>query len=278
MRPCNFVYELRHLALARAVLIGLCVADDEAIQLLERHPLFAGSRPPAGSEEQLHVLKFPPDMQVVRGGMEQQSVLVLVEGSAALFARLRGRTRQFLAGLVEAPSVIGDDDRHAASTWSYSVSTILASTFVRVPNEVFDRWIQTDAKLAVGLYRSASRRGIQLRKVLERMLLEPTDKLLLTLLWDLSRPTSTPDSSRVVPLTPSRFARALGVDRKTITRSVQRLSDEGLVRVDGREAALLHDRRSPQGLSSGDRQRGSTWRISEFRRRRGDEEAATFPR
>jgi CRP-like cAMP-binding protein len=252
------------------------VADEEAIQLLAQHPLFAGSSPPEGCQGQLHVLKYPPDMQVVRGGMEQQSVLVLVEGSAALFARLRGRTRQFLAGLVEAPSVIGDDDRHAASTWSYSVSTIQASTFVRVPNELFDRWIQADAKLAVGLYRSASRRGIQLRKVLERMLLEPTDKLLLTLLWDLSRPTS--DSSHVVPLTPSRFARALGVDRKTITRSVQRLSDEGLLRVNGREAALLYDRRSPAGLSSGERQRGSTWRISEFRRRRGDLEAASFPR
>ena len=42
---------------------------------------------------------------------------------------------------------------------------------------------------------------------LERMLLEPTDQQILTLLWDLSRPPAAPGDPAIAPLSQSRLAR-----------------------------------------------------------------------
>ncbi|MFO0728776.1 MAG: Crp/Fnr family transcriptional regulator [Myxococcota bacterium] len=244
--------------------------DEDAMTLLKRHPIFGTAPLIAEDAAGLEVLKYPPDAMVVRAGAEQRAVLVLIEGTAALHARVRVGGRQFLAGLVDAPSVIGDEDRHAETPWSYSVRTARAATFVSVPNAIFDRWIRADATLASALYRSACVRASRMRNVLERMLLEPTDQQILTLLWDLSRPPAAPGDPAIAPLSQSRLARALGVDRKTIGRNIRRLTEQGVLRVQGREASLLVDRRQSMPAMPSLRRGVSTWRIAEFRRRRSD--------
>ncbi len=244
--------------------------DEEAMTLLRRHPIFGPANIPSEATAGLEVLKYPPEAMVVRAGADQRSVLVLVEGTAALHARVRVGGRQFLAGLIDAPSVIGDEDRHAENPWSFSIRTARAATFVSVPNSAFDAWIQADAQLAAALYKSACVRALRMRTVLERMLLEPTDQQILTLLWDLSRPATSPGTVAVAPLSQSRLARALGVDRKTIGRNIRRLTEQGVLTVQGKEASLLVDRRKALPATPSLRRGVSTWRIAEFRRRRED--------
>lgn len=242
--------------------------EHSAQAVLLRHPVFKAAKLSDEDAALISVRNFGSDVTVVRAGSPQTAVLVLISGGLVLQARTPGTRRGYLAGLLEAPTVLGDFEMLSRTSWGYSIITNSGVTCVEVPNAVFERLAKSDPNLTAELYRSSSIRWLRMRGTLERLLTEPLSRQLMTLLWDVSQPG--PESLPVARLSQSKLARALGVDRKTISRNLSRLAREGQVRVVGRDATLLRDRRAAKS-QGGFAVRGSgTWRIAEHRRRRGD--------
>lgn len=247
-------------------------ARDSRVQpvqaVLHQHPLFKTVKLSDEDAALISVRSFGPDTTVVRAGSPQSAVLVLISGGLVLHARTLGTRRGYLAGLLEAPTLLGDLEMLSRAPWGYSILTNSSVTCVEIPNALFERLAKSDPTLAVELYRCSSIRGLRMRGTLERLLTEPLSRQLITLLWDVSQPG--PEKLPVARLSQSKLARALGVDRKTIARNLARLAREGQVRVSGRDATLLRDRRATESQGGSAVRASGTWRIAEHRRRRGD--------
>lgn len=244
------------------------MSTSQPLDLLRAHPFFSEATFQPGDGDGLIVRSLGADTVLLRAGATLRSVLALATGTAVLHARTAGGRRGYLAGILDAPSMIGDTEILTNSPSGFAIHTLVPTTLVEIPGETFERWIRRDSALAYSLYRSASVRSARLKLTLERILTEPMPHQLMSLLWDLSH--VGPENLPVARVSQSKLTRALGVDRKTIARNLVRLSKEGALRVTGREAVLLRDRRGARAGEKGGRKGGGTWRISEFSERRGD--------
>lgn len=246
---------------------------NDAVQALKSHPLFANTELTPDEAAQLRLRTYGADTVLFRAGSPQTMVLALIQGAIVLHGRPSGGRRSYLAGILDAPSLLGDTEMLSTERWMFTGHSGAHATAVEIPNALFEKIISGNAETGLALFRSASIRAFRLRASLERLLTEPMTRQLTSLLWDLSH--RGPEGLPVARLSQSKLARALGVDRKTVSRNLGRLKSEGVLRIDGRDATLLKDRRVRASGEATPRRGSGTWKISEYRRRAGDLDAGT---
>jgi CRP-like cAMP-binding protein len=213
----------------------------DALPWLRRVPAFshaadaALTRAAAGSE----VRHYTREEQVVRAGLEQRHVLVVVQGALHLYRQNRETDTQMLIAVVHAPATFGDAELYARAPWMVSAKAVADTVVVRVPNAAYDALIEEDGKVAAALYKEACARILLAVQVMQVHGLQKVRNKILRLLWEQAAPPTSPSGPRVAPLSQVGLADALGVNRKTIARNLRELEDAGLIKKKGTSVELL---------------------------------------
>ncbi|MGQ0508633.1 MAG: Crp/Fnr family transcriptional regulator [Myxococcaceae bacterium] len=172
---------------------------------------------------------------VVRALSALTEVLLILDGFIEVRARWPGARKTVLLETLEAHAVLGDTELVGSEErWSVSARSATDVTLVALPVAEF-RKLLSDQSVALALYRSAAARLSLSRRVARIYAESKTRDQLLRLLWSSASERST---AAMVLCPPTSLGRALGVDRKTISRSLVELERLGLLRREGRFATL----------------------------------------
>jgi CRP-like cAMP-binding protein len=221
------------------------MASAECKQLLRRNPVLAS----AGDRNLEHLAAasearhFEPGVVVTRFGMPQTHVLVIAVGELALSKKNRATRSQMLMGILRAPALLGDAELYGRAPWSITATTTKPTTIVAIPNEVFDRAVREDLQLAYGLYKDASCRHLLVIYLMQVMALQTTGHRILRLLMQRAAEQHArkdpPLGEHVIRVDTMNLARAVGVNRKTVARTITGLEQRGLLRRLGRDKVSL---------------------------------------
>lgn len=121
-----------------------------------------------------------------------------------------------------------------------------------IRREDFDRYLSHHPNLTVQLTKLI---GLRLRKIqnrVEDLVFRDVPARLAHLLLELSKTEGLPDGSGIqirAKLTHQEMANLIGCSRETVSATLGRFRDEGLLRVDGRSITILNSHRLSQLIS-----------------------------
>jgi CRP-like cAMP-binding protein len=179
-----------------------------------------------------------------RAGAKHDSVVYLTHGRMALYRRNAARDITLLLGIVEAPSLFGDAECAAGVQWMCSVRAEEDSWCLLIPNQDFLATIDSHAELAARMYRDASVRHLLANHTAQTIALHDVETRLLRLLLDYAHRFGRRDGKSAIiekPISRVALAAALGVTRKTITRTIQPLEERGTIGYDEEGQIAIHD-------------------------------------
>jgi CRP/FNR family transcriptional regulator, cyclic AMP receptor protein len=171
----------------------------------------------------------------VRAGSPQTAIVHLSEGRLALYRSNPKRKVTLLLGIVSAPAIIGDAECAAHSPWMVSVRAEDDARLLLIENSAFLACVQQNGVLAHRLYLDACTRHLLANHTAQSTALHSVETRLLGLLLDLARRSGRIEGDRARVghrVSKVDLAAALGVTRKTITRTLAPLEKAGLIAED----------------------------------------------
>jgi CRP-like cAMP-binding protein len=195
--------------------------------MIHGHPSFAAAS--AQTRERLassaELWRYADGERVVHGGNPVTHWLLLLKGGLQLYRRNPVTRAQILMLSLEAPGVLGDPEILSGSRWAASARAAGSTELAAIPRDLFQQAVTMDPAFAAGLYRDLALRHALVLQVMQVLSLQKVRDQVLRLLW--SQPAL---ADGVVCASPTRLARALGVNARTITRTLQQLEREGAIR------------------------------------------------
>ncbi len=177
---------------------------------------------------------------LVRFGAPADRIVFLADGKLAIYRRNKQRDVALLLGILEAPSVFGDAEFAAGTPWMASARAETDCCCVMMPGSAFMNIVERHASLAAHLYKDASIRHLLANHTAQTIALYDVETRLLRLLLDYGYRFGIRDGSNVRlshPLSQVEIAAALGVTRKTVSRTLGPLEKRGVVSRDGKTGA-----------------------------------------
>lgn len=176
-------------------------------------------------------LAFRSDRPVLRTGEPVSHVLCLLKGTVRVSLRLNEGTGPLL-GLLAPPSLVGLGEVLTLEKLHFNIYTIEPSDLLAVPADLFRGWAQRQPRFAFALNLELAGRIDTQKSQLGRLAYGNIAERLGRLLLDYAElcGTSTPDGIRIrARLSQQSLAEDLGVDRKSILRSMERFRELGLL-------------------------------------------------
>ena len=229
------------------------------IRVLRRNPVLS-----AGDDRALARLAAASSERVldagdvlVRVGSPQRDVFLIADGQLELYRRNRLAETQILCGVLHPPSLFGDAELYSKTPWTVSAKAVEPTVVVAMPNAAFDAIVDADGKVAAGLYRDACARQMLVIQIMQIFALQKTQHQILRLLWSVA------DGDRVAAVSVVQLARALGLNRKTVTRHLKELEALEMLRRDKDSVQLLLPDDLPLWPSLPEHGFGAAWRLPE---------------
>jgi CRP-like cAMP-binding protein len=205
-----------------------------ALRLLRQNPALG-----LGGARELHELSrlcavrdYDDGALVVSAGLAQTHVLAVASGRLELYRQDREQDAQMLQGQLGAPAIFGDAELYSGvGVWMVSARARPEATAVQIPIAAFDAYVSNDAKVAAALYRDACARHMLTVQLAQFMRLAPTERMILAVMRSAAHAEA--DDAFRTRITKMDIARALGIDRKTVTRNVKSLEEKGIITQDG---------------------------------------------
>jgi CRP-like cAMP-binding protein len=179
-----------------------------------------------------------------RAGAIHDSVVYLTHGRMALYRKNPARDIALLLGIIDAPSLFGDAECAAGVKWMCSVRAEEDSWCLLIPNHDFLAAIDGNAQLAARMYRDASVRHLLANHTAQTIALHDVETRLLRLLLDYAHRFGRREARSAIiekPLSRVALASALGVTRKTITRTIQPLEERGTITYTDEGTIVIND-------------------------------------
>ena len=179
-----------------------------------------------------------------RAGANHESVVYLTHGRMALYRKNPARDITLLLGIVDAPSLFGDAECAAGVNWMCSVRAEEDSWCLLIPNAEFLAAIDSHPELASRMYRDASVRHLLANHTAQTIALHDVETRLLRLLLDYARRFGRREGKSAIigrPISRVAIAAALGVTRKTITRTIQPLEERGIIGYTDGDLVVIND-------------------------------------
>jgi CRP-like cAMP-binding protein len=171
--------------------------------------------------------------RLVHTGSPQSHVIMLAEGTIETHRRNRTDGKQVSCGSLSAPALIGDAELYAGTgIWVVTITARTAVDAIFIPNDAFNRFVESDVQIAVSMYRDAASRLLLAIQIIQTLSLERVQDQVLHLLMRLAKQESE-GGPPIARLSQVDLARALGVNPRTIARSLADLEEEGMIRRDG---------------------------------------------
>lgn len=199
---------------------------------LTDHPVFVGVDEAvraglvrAGAE------RAPEDGAEVLSEGAEPRFFVLLRGSVKVLYRAE-EGQQIVVKLLEAPAVFGEMECIAQIPHLESVLAVERVRLLEVPAEAFAAAVQDSHTLCANLLTDVAKRLCIAAQHERALAFHPVEsrlaQLLLTYLDLYGLPTEGGQMIRI-PLTQEGLAQALGVNRRSVTRTLQAWSKEGLL-------------------------------------------------
>lgn len=169
---------------------------------------------------------------IVRVGAPLTHLVWLALGTVALYRHNRDREVTLLLGLVEAPALLGDAEWGARVDWTVSMRAERPSSALLIPVGAFEKLLERHGELSMRLYRDACVRHLLANHTAQAMALYDVETRLLRLLVDYATRLGRREAEHVVfepAIAQTELAAGLGVDRRTIARALQPLTDQGVL-------------------------------------------------
>lgn len=179
--------------------------------------------------EQAELRTFEAGGRIAHSGSPQTHVLVLCKGAAQLYRRNRETRAQIMICNLEAPAIFGDSECFAGQPWTVSARAVNATEIVAVKNSAFEQAIASDAGLAAALYRNLGVRHVLNVQVMQVLSLQKVRHKVLRLLWSLPVVAYSESHHRIVEVSLVGIARAIGVNVRTIARTLKDLGNGGVI-------------------------------------------------
>jgi CRP-like cAMP-binding protein len=206
--------------------------------VLQAHPLFAILDPPARSAllQSSRSVSFRADRTIFRAGEAATCAYFLLSGAVRQFHR-KGEVEATVK-LFRAPALFGEMEVLAQQSYLENAKTLEPSEILIVPANLFRQLVDKQPAFAAALVRDLSAR-LCIASSNERCLaFDDIDTRLANLLLDYVNLAGDPCDGGVriqTKLSQERMALDLGVSRKSVVRSLDRLVSLGLVeKIDGR--------------------------------------------
>jgi CRP-like cAMP-binding protein len=177
-----------------------------------------------------------------RAGAIHAHVVYLTHGRMALYRKNRDIT--LLLGITEAPSLFGDAECAAGVNWMCSVRAEDDCWCALIPNSDFLAAVDAHPELAARMYRDASVRHLLANHTAQTIALYDVETRLLRLLLDYAHRFGRREGKSAIiakPMSKVAIAAALGVTRKTITRTMQPLEERGVIGYTGEDLVVIND-------------------------------------
>jgi CRP-like cAMP-binding protein len=177
---------------------------------------------------------------VIRAGMPQAHIVFLAKGKLAIYRRNKASDIALLLGMLEAPSLFGDAELYAGVPWMASARAETDVVCLMLPTKLFDDIVGRNVALAARLYRDASARHMLANHTAQTVVLYDVEVRIFRLLLDYAYRYGRREGDNAIierPISQVEMAAALGVNRKTIARTLKPLEEAGtVVRTDGEES------------------------------------------
>ena len=177
-----------------------------------------------------------------------QHWIVVTRGEIDLYQRAIGST--MLLGICSAPCVVGGCESHGAETVSLFARAREAATVVLVGLEAFHTATSDDPAFHVSLLKSMCEQRAAIINNLVHVTTRPTREQVLRFVWELAEPADAPGVLAVANTSQVRISRALGVCRRTVSRTLETLEREGVLRVQRGRVTLLRPAPHSRGAAS----------------------------
>lgn len=206
---------------------------------LARHPVFEGVEPDLLAEfvRRGQVLRPADGAEVLSEGDPEPAFFVLLAGSVKVLYRSEQGV-EVVVKLLEAPAVFGEMECIAGIPPLETVQAIERVRLVKVPAQTLLHAVRTSHALCAQLLSDVAKR-LCIAAQLERALaFQPVEsrlaQLLLTYLDMYGLPAEGGQMIRI-PITQESLAQAVGVNRRSVTRTLQGWTEQGwLTKVSGR--------------------------------------------
>jgi CRP-like cAMP-binding protein len=196
---------------------------------------------------------------VVERGAAMNRILLLVRGALALHCNNRSTEAQIYLGLLEAPALFGDAEAYAETgVWMASGVASERLVTLSIPVPTFKAFVKENPEVAVELYADATARHMNAIEIAQILGLQKTSHKVLRLLWSISTENG---GLRRADLSVQQLSQALGVNVKTVWRTVRGLEASGLLRREGRQVQLRVSEEEAFGGKLNVRGLGASWRL-----------------
>lgn len=181
---------------------------------------------------------------LARKGLPRRGVMVLLQGTASLHHRNYESGVAVQLDLVDAPALLGEAEWAAASPW---ISTIRAEsdvTIVSVNDDDFLRCVVDYPHFLRRLYHRSCARQLDAQLQSAAAATCDTRSRIIRLLLEYVCYFGARDGNVATidrPLTQVQIARALGLTRKTVQRTLQPLRERGVVEIDSQGHWVIRD-------------------------------------
>ncbi|OGQ89151.1 MAG: hypothetical protein A2289_17395 [Deltaproteobacteria bacterium RIFOXYA12_FULL_58_15] len=182
-------------------------------------------------------MRFDSGATVLTEGEDPEWFFVLLAGSVRVFYRSE-EGEELVCKLFGAPAVFGEMECLTGIAYQESVRTLETSTLLKVPSAYFVELIGQNAGFARAMLKDLARRLCIAADHERALAFQQVDSRLANLLLSYVElygvPTSVGILVRIV-ITKKSLARDLGVARRSIHRTIQIWTEQGILAMHGRQ-------------------------------------------
>lgn len=207
------------------------------VQELSRIPLFS-----ALDEHELESLsaraverRFEAEANLFWEGDDCQGLFLLIEGAVKIL-KTSQNGREMMLDMVHAPSSVAELPLFDRGAYPASVRAVKPCTTLFINRDDFYQACRQNPDLALKLLAVVGRRLRQLVYVVESITFGSVTTRLARLLLDVS----AEQPGEGIPLTHQELASRLGTVREVVSRNLARFRVQGLIRMEGREIAIVN--------------------------------------
>ncbi|PLX95366.1 MAG: transcriptional regulator [Desulfuromonas sp.] len=209
----------------------------ESLELLHRTPLFAGA-----TEDDLAEL-----LQVARRRVHEKGELLFSEGEEAngFYLVAEGRVKIFklssegkerILHIVPAGSTFAEAAIFGPGCFPACAAPLVRSTLLYFPKREFLALLHSRSQIAVNMIGGLARFLRQFATQIEELTFKDVPSRLAGYLLDLPG-----GRVRELPISKTLLASRLGTVSETLSRTLRKLSDEGLIAVEGKRIEILDE-------------------------------------
>jgi CRP-like cAMP-binding protein len=170
-----------------------------------------------------------------REGEPAKEAFVVLEGRVRLVKRVRMVDRALL--VVRPGDLFGESALHDANPRSATATALVEGLTLTFTRETFRALLESHPSVAMRVIDQLTVRVRDAEDQIEIMMLRDTQSKVVSALLKLAR-NGLPDASVELSVTPVELSSRVGLDVETVRRTVQRLREQGYVKITAEKVEL----------------------------------------